>query len=68
MKTITMTSREFYNFEEENRSNNVNISNVGDDGRRKIYHVFFRNTYEWLEIIVRDQGLTNKPKDDTIKV
>ena len=54
MKTITMTSREFYNFEEENRSNNVNISNVGDDGRRKIYHVFFRNTHEWLEIIVRD--------------
>ena len=54
MKTITMTSREFYNFKEENRSNNVNISNVGDDGCRKIYHIFFRNTYEWLEIIVRD--------------
>ena len=55
MGTMAMTNREYYDFIRENTNNRTitHVSNVGDDGYRKIYHVFFPKTYEWVEIIVR---------------
>lgn len=56
MERLAMNSREYYNFLEEHRKNGtiVDAALVGDDGQRRIYHLFFLKTYKWLEIIVRD--------------